>query len=238
MANYLETNYSVKEDAENQYPQKLCDYIFDNYFKKYIEKIGKEKTKLLDVGSGKGNHLLAFQRRGINVYGLDKRNECKKALENVEISECDIEKDKIPFSDNSFDFIFSKSVIEHVSNTDNFLSEILRVLKPEGVAVIMTPDWGTQYKSFFDDYTHVSPFTRKGLQNAMKINGFYDIKCVYFLQLPFIWKRPYLKFLTKIVSILPDFLKWKDKEESKHRKLIRFSKEKMLLAVATKKVKN
>ena len=114
------------------------------------------------------------------------------------------------------------------------ISELIRVLKPGGIAVIMTPDWKSQLNFFWDDYTHVKAFTRKSLQNALKINGFSNVSCEYFLQLPFVWKYPYLKFITKIISILPDTLKWTDKEESKPKKLIRFSKEGMLLAIGFK----
>lgn len=235
MGSYLETIYFTEEYGKKKYPQKLCNHIYNRFFKKYAEASGSNKLRLLDIGSGKGNHLVGFSRCGIESYGLDKRDECVSILEDFNIRECNIEKDKFSFENNFFDFIFSKSVLEHVNNTDNFLKESLRVLKPEGIAVMITPDWKSQLDFFWDDYTHVKAFTRKSLQNAMKINGFSEVRCEYFLQLPFLWRHPYLKFVTSIVSLLPDSLKWKDKEESQARKLIRFSKEKMLLAVGVKK---
>lgn len=42
------------------------------------------------------------------------------------------------------------------------------------------------------------------------------------------------KYLTKVIALLPDSLKWKDKEEKQFRCLIRFSKEYMLLAIGYK----
>ena len=72
-------------------------------------------------------------------------------------------------------FIFSKSVIEHVENADNILSETYRVLKQNGIIIFLTPDWGTQYKVFWDDYTHVKAWTRKALQNALLIHNFNNI---------------------------------------------------------------
>ena len=236
MPTYLETIYFIEEYGENKYPQKLCNYIYERYFKDYISKNNIKNPRLLDIGSGKGNHLVGFSRLGIEVYGLDKRDECVQILKDFDIRECDIEKDKFPFEDNFFDFVFSKSVLEHVENTGNLLSESLRLLKPGGIAVNLTPDLKSQLKFFWDDYTHVKAFTRKSLQNAMKINGFSNVECSYFLQLPFIWKCPFLKFITRIIGLLPDSLKWKDKEESQPRKLIRFSKEEMLLAVGAKEI--
>lgn len=235
MPNYLKTIYFTEEYGEQDYPQKLCNYIYHRYFRDYTIKNNVESPKVLDIGSGKGNHLNGFSRCGIKAFGLDKRDECIKVLDKFDIRFCDIEKEKFPFEDNFFDFVFSKSVLEHVENTDNFLRESLRVLKPGGKAIMLTPDWKSQMSFFWDDYTHVKAFTRKSLQNAMKINGFSEIECEYFLQLPFVWKYPFLKFVTKIIRLAPDSLKWKDKEESQPRKLIRFSKEEMLLVKGVKK---
>ena len=132
--------------------------------------------------------------------------------------------------------MYSKSVLEHLTNTDNFVSESFRVLKPGGVFVGLTPDWDSQRRIFWDDYTHVKPFTRKGLRDCLIIYGLDKVDCEYFYQLPFIWEYPYLEFIPKAISLLPDSLKWKDREQrnTKDRKLIRFSKEKMLLAYGNK----
>ena len=225
MDTYLEFMYFTDEYSEKMYPQKLCNYISENYYWKLAKKQNVYGGKLLDIGCGKGNHLVGFHRCGYEVYGLDKRKEVAKVLENFTIKECDIENKPFPYEDNTFDWIFSKSVLEHVCNTDNFIYETLRVLKPGGKAVLMAPDWESQYKSFWDDPTHVKPFTRKRLQNTMRMAGFQNVRASMFVQLPFLWKYPFLSFITKIISLLPDSLKWNDHEQSDARKLIRFSKE-------------
>lgn len=231
METYLSVNYSKLEDGKHDYPQKLCDYITKAFFMKHCDI---ENKKILDVGSGKGNHLISFARAGMSPVGLDKRSECIKARNDIKIVGCDIENQPFPFENNTFDFVFSKSVCEHVNNTEGFFRESSRVLKKGGLGLFMTPDWASQSDHFWDDYTHVRPFTRKALQNALRMNGFKSVNCEYFLQLPFIWKFPALKFLTSILSLAPQSWKWKDKEESQFRPLIRFSKEKMLLAVGIK----
>jgi len=232
MGNYLETIYFRDEYDENAYPQKLCDYIIEKYIEPHFAEF--EGKTLLDVGSGKGNHLVGFGRRGMDVFGLDKRGECIEALKDFDIRSSDIESEPFPFDENSMDVVYSKSVLEHVSNADNFLSQVYRVLKPGGVAILLTPDWGTTYKIFWDDYTHVKAWTRKGLQNAMLMHGFSQVESNLFRQLPAVWKYPQINFLCDIISVLPESFKWKDKEESEFREWIRFSKEKMLLAVGTK----
>ena len=230
MNSYLKDIYAKDEYSEELYPQKLCNFLFQKYL------IGKniDRGTLLDIGSGKGNQLVGFSRNNFECYGIDKREECVEILDNFEIRECDLESEKLPFDDNYFDVVFTKSVIEHVFNTDHFIKEAKRVLKVNGTLIVLTPDWESQSKSFFDDYTHIKPFTKTGLKAAISQNGFKDVYCDYFLQLPFVWKYPLLSFIPKALSFLPYSWRFSDKEQKKSRVLIRFSQEKMLLAVATK----
>ena len=211
----------------SNYPLLLCKHIKNNYF--------KSLGNLLDIGCGNAMHMWLFEKLGYEVYGIDKSfmftelNPYKQI-----IKKCDLEKDRIPFEDNYFDFIFSKSVIEHIYNTENFMKEAYRVLKPNGKIVIMTPDYESRYRDFFEHFEHVKPFTLKSLWHCLEYFGFRNVKVEKFYQLPFTWNRPYLKFIPKLISLLPDNLKWKDKKQSKHRALIRFSKELMLLGYGEK----
>ena len=226
MTLYTETIYP--EDSTNEYPKRLSAHLSERFFNR------KEKSKILDIGCCTGKSLKLFGETGdFELYGVDIRDE---EVEGINFKQCNIESDWIPYPDNYFDFVYSKSVLEHVRNTDNFLSESYRVLKPGGIFVGLTPDWKSQSDFFWDDYTHVKPFTLKGLRDALTIHKFKNASCEYFLQLPFTWKYPYLSFIPKLISLLPDFLKWKDSEQrnTKDRKLIRFSKEKMLLSYGTK----
>ena len=235
MSNYLETIYFRDEFSEECYPQKLCDHIKINYFDRHTGSESTDKT-LLDFGSGKGNLLVAFARRGLKVSGIDKRPECLEALKDFEIKACDLETEAFPYEDNTFDFVFSKSVIEHVVNFDNIVNEARRVLKPGGMALFMTPDWGSQYKVYWDDYTHVKAWTRKGLQNTMVMNGFENADCLLFRQLPILWKYPWLNIFADITAVLPEWAKWRNRQESDFRTWIRFSKEKMLITHGVKPI--
>ena len=231
MTNYAELIYPP--DEGNSYPDKLAKYLYDRFMSQH-QKEGYS-PKILDIGCSRGNALKNFAKYGnLDLYGIDRREE---KYEGFIFKECDLESEKIPFPDNTFDIIYSKSVLEHVFNAENFLSESLRVLKPGGTFIGLTPDWAAQNKIFWDDFTHVRPFTKKGLRDGLNIMGFKDGNCEYFYQLPFTWKYPKLNFIPKIISVITtDSMKWKTKEHrnTKDRKLIRFSKEIMLLSYATK----
>ena len=56
----------------------------------------------------------------------------------------------IPYSDNSFDFVIANHVLEHVLNPKLTLSEINRVLKPAGMAILQTPFSAVLSETFED----------------------------------------------------------------------------------------
>ena len=88
------------------------------------------------------------------------------------------------------------------------------VLKPEGILITLTPDWEVQYRKFFDDYTHVTPFTLYSLNEIQKACGFTGVEVFKFRQLPILWKYPILNILSAVVSpFVPlrtknKFLRW------------------------------
>lgn len=232
MSRYAEIIYPP--ECNTDYPFKLAKYIYDRFILKYEKQ--NYSPKVLDIGCSTGRALKNFNNCGNpDLYGIDLRKE--ELPEYIKFKTCNIENEKLPFEDNFFDVVYSKSVLEHVINTENFVQESLRVLKPGGIFIGLTPDWESTYKIFWDDYTHVKPFTKKGLRDCLNIVGFSESECEIFYQLPFTWKSEYLKIIPVIVSfIFPDFLKWKTAEHrnGKDFKLIRFSKEKMLLSYGYK----
>jgi len=104
-------------------------------------------------------------------------------------SNYDAEIDSVPYPDKTFDFVFIKSVIEHIDRTDFFLSEIHRVLKNKGIVIIFTPDFTKQKDFFYDDYTHIKPFTLASLQMALLLNGFEVKEARWFWYYQAIWEK-------------------------------------------------
>lgn len=228
-SHYIEEMYP--KDEGNSYPYKLCEYLVQTYLSNQASK----EIKFLDIGCGRGTHIINFMKflKG-QFHGIDR---CRSQIENVNIASCNLEHETLPYEDGFFDVIFSKSVLEHIKNTDNFISEAYRTLKPGGVMIIMVPDWQSQMKNFYDDYTHVKPFTIKSINSALKINGFSNIRVSYFRQLPIVWKFPFCEYVCDLISIIfPESFKWKNLigRNTKDRKWLRFSKEKMLLGVCIK----
>jgi SAM-dependent methyltransferase len=215
---------------------KYHQIIYGNYDKSRVKSFNKkfidylfpgplDSKKVLEIGSGTGEILMLLGNKFGDACGID--------------SEVDLNKNRIPYKKCTFDIVFTKSTIEHISNTDHMLQEIKRVLKPGGYVYIFTPAWEYNYKDFYNDYTHVKPFHRKGLQDALKINGFSSVDVLYFYHLPWAWGKysgdlkwwalPVILWLRAF-----SFWKWKNKEENIHRPNIRFAQEVQLLGIGCK----
>lgn len=46
---------------------------------------------------------------------------------------------KLPFEDQSYDFVYASHVLEHIPNDEKAISEIRRILKPNGIAILPVP---------------------------------------------------------------------------------------------------
>jgi ubiquinone/menaquinone biosynthesis C-methylase UbiE len=222
--NYLAVNYSEARQPFTEYPELLARHLVAKFSL-------NQNDKLLEVGCGRGEVLRGLIRCGLKCYGVDQSDIAGKICPEAEIKVADLEAD-LPYSDNSFDLVYSKSVLEHFYHPEKLVLEIYRILRPGGRAIIMTPDWKSKVKTFYDDYTHRTPFTFSSLRDILLIHGFLDVNVERFRQLPFLWKAPWL-------NIIPVLVGWVSPIELEYRfKFVRFSKQVMLLSSSIKPEKS
>lgn len=92
---------------------------------------------ILDIGCGNGDISNYFQQRN-HQYAVDIVDQRKAENHTFDFTRVDSE--LIPFEDQFFDVVISHHVIEHVDDQKLHLKEIYRVLKPDGVAYLATPN--------------------------------------------------------------------------------------------------
>lgn len=223
--NYVNTIYNLKERPKTDYPEQLAAYLIHRYH------IGG--GVILDSGSGRADFSRAFARAGLHTWAIDGSCYEKEYKDGVHfVGNFDLETGILPFEDNYFDVVFSKSVLEHIHKPENYLSEILRVLKPGGLFIVMVPDWHTQMYIYYDDFSHVQPYTKKGVEDTLRVFGFKNVSADIFYQLPIVWRYPNMKIICR-------FLQWIGgpvKKLSKN-KFYRFSRELMILGTGRKSKK-
>jgi SAM-dependent methyltransferase len=222
---YVDVIYNEADRPLTEYPQKLASYLFNRYNL-------KKGDNFLDIGCGRGEFLKGFVSCGVNGYAVDQSSAARKYCPEAELRNSDIENDGIPYPDNYFDVVYSKSVIEHFHYPERLIKEMYRVLKPGGLAITLCPAWEYNYRIYFEDYSHRTPFMLESLRDIQIIHGFEDVQVEFFRQLPSTWHEmaAIAAPLAEITRLLvPSLLK-------KRSKWVRFSKEIMLLASSRKPI--
>ena len=105
--NYVDVIYNPNVKPFTNYPSKLINYLIKRY------KLVKN-SKLLELGCGRGEFLKEFIDQGMIGYGVDICDDAKSYCKDGKIILCDLSKEKLPFADNYFDIIYSKSLVEHL----------------------------------------------------------------------------------------------------------------------------
>ena len=141
---------------------------------------------ILDVGCANGT-ILKLLPGARELHGVDISEVLVKRANAIGVKALvhDVESGPLPYSDATFDAVFSGEVIEHLVDTDWLLSEINRVLKPGGMVVLTFPNIRTVLSllmmAFFDippmyaaryRASHVRDFTLKTIKIALDKNGF------------------------------------------------------------------
>jgi len=62
----------------------------------------------------------------------------------------------LPFKSLSIDYVYAKSILEHLNDLASILTEVERILKPGGTFYIYVPHWSNPF--YYSDYTHQHTF--------------------------------------------------------------------------------
>jgi radical SAM superfamily enzyme YgiQ (UPF0313 family)/Flp pilus assembly protein TadD/MoaA/NifB/PqqE/SkfB family radical SAM enzyme/SAM-dependent methyltransferase len=148
------------EFTGERFVPELDGQIAYEHFHRYAfaSELAKEKT-VLDVASGEGYGSAMLANVAREVVGVDISeqavNHARKKYESIaNLSFCQGECKKIPCRDNYFDVVISFETLEHTKDQADFLAEIKRVLKKDGILIISTPN----KKIYSDDKQYANPY--------------------------------------------------------------------------------
>ena len=160
----LKERYAIDHSRVTNESLCLNKRLYSTYNKISLQKLGIELSgKNIDLGGGDKGFTKYLESKNIKSFPYD-------------YPDFDIENDILNHDDNSIDFITMNAVIEHIYNPGNILKEIKRVLKKDGLLFIRTPNWQMDYKNFFNDPTHVKPYTPETLRRTIEL---YDMDAIF-----------------------------------------------------------
>lgn len=121
--------------------------------KKVLPKV---RGKVLDVGCGQSPYKHLFTSGKTEYYAIDIVESGQFGYENSESLKFDGQ--RIPFSDESFDYFLCTEVLEHLEEPQKLVDEIYRVLKSKAAGVITVP-WSARFHYIPYDYYRFTPTT-------------------------------------------------------------------------------
>ena len=109
------------------------------------------KANYLDCGCGNGKFTLEMAKKigTSNINGIEVVSAGVQVAQKngIKVLEGDLNS-RLPFTDRCFDVITAVQVIEHLYDLDVFVSEIKRILKPDGYLVISTENLASWHNIF------------------------------------------------------------------------------------------
>ena len=147
--------------------------LYEHLHRYYFAADLADGRRVLDLGSGEGYGSAILAERAKNVLGIELDSQAVEhastnyPLDNLKFRQGSIlELDDLP--DASFDLVVCYEVIEHITEHDELLSLVRRVLTPDGLFVVSTPD--REIYSEAADYhnpDHVKELSRPELDDLL-----------------------------------------------------------------------
>jgi ubiquinone/menaquinone biosynthesis C-methylase UbiE len=131
-------------------------------------------AKALDVGCGTGGFLEIVERSNpaIHTVGVDLGTPPEFLAQGTFLRGSAL---ALPFAADSFDLVACSHVIEHLNDPEGCVRELMRVTKPGGIVYIETPSprsaWVPLFNTFWDDPTHIRPYSKTALRRLLEITG-------------------------------------------------------------------
>ncbi len=135
---------SLTFTGERFLPECAGEMVYEHWHRYLIAREYVAGMRVLDApcGEGYGSHLLAG--KALAVVGTDISTDAvahanqRYTKDNLTYVAANCT--QIPEPDASFDVIISFEMIEHIHEQEEFLSEVARLLKPDGLFIISSPN--------------------------------------------------------------------------------------------------
>lgn len=130
--------------GERYCPQIKGEIAMEHYLRYVLAARLAEGRDVLDIASGEGYGSALLAKKARKVTGVDvspeavENSKSEYSAPNLEFLQGDAA--SIPLPDNSVDLITSFETIEHHDRQEEMMAELRRVLRPDGLLMLSSPD--------------------------------------------------------------------------------------------------
>jgi dolichol-phosphate mannosyltransferase len=159
----------------------------------------EERARVLDIGCG-SSRIIVDLPAAVGMDILQNKMRWLRTRHRLLVrGSCD----RLPFRGGSFATVINSEVIEHVQDSPELWAEMWRVLRPGGILILGTPDYGRRlwwmlewiYGKVLPDayaHEHITHFTRADLAARLRAAGYEILECRYvgFCEMIFKARKP------------------------------------------------
>ena len=136
------------------------------------------KAKIIDLGCADGEFALkiAKKARTEEIFGAEflEMPFLQAKARGIKVYRANLN-ENLPFENESFDVVHANQVLEHLPETDRFIKEVHRILRPNGYTVISTPNLASLH-NIISLVLGKQPFTAH-VSNEIILGNSLDPKC-------------------------------------------------------------
>ncbi len=174
---YESVDYISHTDGNKSMFEKMYQFVKSIALKNKLKLINSEsqKGKILDIGAGVGDFLSVCKNDGWETIGIEPSEKAKTIAKSKGVS---FVENLSELESNSFDVISMWHVLEHVPDLEHQISELKRLIKPNGTILIAVPNFksydANHYKEFwaaFDIPIHLWHFSKTAIQKLFAVQN-------------------------------------------------------------------
>ncbi|WP_299005003.1 class I SAM-dependent methyltransferase [uncultured Tenacibaculum sp.] len=173
---YASEDYISHTDSKTSLFDKTYQFVKNYTLKKKLKLINSFNTEdklILDVGAGTGDFLKVCENGGWKITGVEPSDKAREFAESKHII---LHENLTQVENNQFDVITLWHVLEHIPNLVEYIEQLKKLLKPNGVLIIAVPNHKSfdakHYKEFWAAYDvprHLWHFSKTAISKLFSI---------------------------------------------------------------------
>ncbi len=139
---YESEDYISHTDGKRSLFEKIYQVVKNKAIKNKLKLINSQaaKGRILDIGTGTGDFLVAAKDNGWKTIGIEPNEKAKSIARNKGVT---FVENLQAIESNSIDIVTMWHVLEHVPNLEEYILEFKRILKTTGTLIIAVPNFNS-----------------------------------------------------------------------------------------------